>query len=260
MRPSSEWALHGEGWMIARVVEGTGYWMQKEGARVLNVGEGFVLANGFSALLRASQLGMLKIEWFIIQPQLLGGLLSVAEWHRLGATVPRPAPKTFFFTASEPLGQKLAHIANQSRSDKLGMRCALLQIWVSAVAHLLNESSAAIANTNKLRERFRQMTGRMLEVELSESSLKQLAGRLNCSERHFSRLFREEFGVSLRSRQMEMRLQRARHLLVDSNTKIINVAYVSGYRHLGLFSAMFKKRFGVTPAEWRKQNAPAKRV
>ena len=53
-----------------------------------------------------------------------------------------------------------------------------------------------------------------------------------------------------------MRLQRARQLLVHSNAKIINVAYESGYRHLGLFNAMFKKRFGVTPSEWRQQNGP----
>ena len=32
------------------------------------------------------------------------------------------------------------------------------------------------------------------------------------------------------------------------------MAYDSGYRHLGLFNAMFKKRFGMTPGEWRQRN------
>jgi AraC-like DNA-binding protein len=76
---------------------------------------------------------------------------------------------------------------------------------------------------------------------------------LHCSERHFSRLFREEFGVPFHARQIELRLQRARQLLADSNAKIINIAYDSGYRHLGLFNTMFKKRFGLTPVEWRRQ-------
>ena len=61
--------------------------------------------------------------------------------------------------------------------------------------------------------------------------------------------------MPLRARQIELRLQRARQLLADSNAKVINIAYNSGYRHLGLFNAMFKKRFGVTPSEWRQQNA-----
>ena len=59
--------------------------------------------------------------------------------------------------------------------------------------------------------------------------------------------------MPLRARQIELRLQRARQLLGDSDAKIINVAYDSGYRHLGLFNAMFKKRFGVTPSEWRRK-------
>ena len=49
-------------------------------------------------------------------------------------------------------------------------------------------------------------------------------------------------------------MQRAQQLLVESEDKIINVALESGYRHLGLFNAMFKKRFGVTPSQWRQQN------
>ncbi len=95
----------------------------------------------------------------------------------------------------------------------------------------------------------------MIEAELSGKTLGELAGQLHCSERHFSRLFREEFGVPLRARQIELRLQRARQLLADLDAKIINVAYESGFRHLGLFNAMFKKRYGVTPSEWRQQNA-----
>ena len=60
--------------------------------------------------------------------------------------------------------------------------------------------------------------------------------------------------MPFRARQIELRLLHARQLLANSDDKIINVAYDSGYRHLGLFNAMFKKRFGVTPSEWRQQN------
>jgi len=60
--------------------------------------------------------------------------------------------------------------------------------------------------------------------------------------------------VPFHARQIELRLQRARQLLADPHAKIINVAHDSGYRHLGLFHAMFKKRFGLTPAEWHRQS------
>jgi AraC family transcriptional regulator of adaptative response / DNA-3-methyladenine glycosylase II len=80
---------------------------------------------------------------------------------------------------------------------------------------------------------------------------------LSCSERHFRRLFLQEFGVSLRTRQIESRLQRARQLLDETGDKISNIAFESGYRHLGLFNARFKKRFGLTPSAWRQRNVSA---
>ncbi len=262
MRPSGEWAPGGECWTIARVAEGSGYWMQGGNTRALEAGDGLMLASNADGRLRASQLGPLKLEWFTVQPQYLNGLLTVAEWNQLEIVPGRSAPPggVLLFKAGEPTGQKFAHIANQTRSDGLTMRCALLQLWANAVSGLLAMPAADAAHANKLRERFRQMVGRMLEAELSGSSPRELAGKLHCSERHFSRLFREEFGTPLRARQIELRLQRAQRLLTDSDAKIITVAYDSGYRHLGLFNAMFKKRFGVTPSEWRQRNArkPAK--
>ena len=56
------------------------------------------------------------------------------------------------------------------------------------------------------------------------------------------------------SYEIEFRLQRAHQLIADSNVKIASVAHDSGYRHLGLFNVMFKKRFGMLPSEWRRQN------
>ena len=257
LRPSSEWTPSERGWVVARVAEGIGYWLPGGSARELNAGDGFVAGFNANTVVRASQLGPLKLQFFTVQPQYLSGLLTMAEWHQLESASENPLTRVLFFTASEPFGQKFARIAAQTPSDGLTMRCALLQLWTGAVASLIGSLSAS-AGGNKLRERFRQLVGQMPEARLSECSLSGLAAQLHCSERHFSRLFREEFGVPFRARQAELRLQHARQLLASSDAKIINVAYDSGYRHLGLFNSMFKKRFGTTPSEWRQQNLKKK--
>jgi two-component system response regulator YesN len=43
-------------------------------------------------------------------------------------------------------------------------------------------------------------------------------------------------------------------LLVGSDIRVVDVARESGYQSLALFNAMFKKRFGLTPSEYRQQN------
>ena len=255
LRPSGEWSPQGRGWIIGRVAEGAAYWLQAGTARDLNIGDGFLTVANANAVLRASQLGILKLQFFTVQPQFLNGLLTVAEWHQLEQARQNPAACVKLFTAAEPLGQKFMRLAAPEHSENLPARCALLQLWTGAVTSLLGTPASVPVSGNKLRERFRQIIGQMPERELADKSLTELAERLNCSERHFSRLFREEFGISLRAQQIELRLQRAGQLLADSDAKVISVAYESGYRHLGLFNAMFKRRYGVTPSEWRQQQA-----
>ena len=251
---SAEWLPSCSGWLITRVAEGTGYWLQHKAVhRQLNPGDGLIVLHHANGVVRASQLGLLKLHLFTVQPQYLNGLLTVAEWHQLEVAPNHSWSPVSVFTAGEPIGQKFTRLTDQAYSNRLPIRCALLQLWANAVAGLLPVPPPSAVG-NKLRDQIRELVGQMTEAELSERSLTELARQLHCSERHFSRLFHEEFGVSFHARQIELRLHRARQLLVDSNAKIISIAHISGYRHLGLFNAMFKKRFGLTPAEWRQQH------
>ena len=232
---------------------GAGYCLQGGAAIALNAGDAFVAGPNTAAVIRASQLGVLKLEYFLVLPQYLNGVLTVTEWHQVERLAHPAVPRVLHFPANDPVAQKFMRLAALPRRDGLVTRAALLQLWATAVAGLFTSAETPVAS-NKLRERFRQLVSQISEAELAGSSLPALAEQLHCSERHFSRLFREEFGIPLRSHQTELRLQRAQQLLADANAKIITVAYESGYRHLGLFNAMFKKRFGVTPSEWRQQH------
>jgi len=254
LRPSGEWKPEARGWSVVRVAEGAGYSLQGAGARELNVGDTVITGPSADVIFRASQLGVLKLEFFLVLPQYLNGLLTVAEWRQLENASGKSTPKLLCFPASDPTAQKFTRLAAQKKRDCLSSRSAMLQLWASAIADLLPKQDSSDGSGIQLRDRFREFIGKMSESELATRSLPELAEQLHCSERHFSRLFREEFNISLRSRQTELRLQRARQLLAATNNKIINVAYESGYRHLGLFNAMFKRRFGVTPSAWRQKN------
>jgi len=259
LHPSGEWTPSASGWTVVRVAEGFGYWLQGGSACELKDGDGFVTMETAPLVLRASQLGPLKLEFFSVYPQFLNGLITVAEGHQLMRVGKTTSAHVIHFKGTDPVGQKFSRLVGQPQRENLTMRSALLQLWSQAVAGVLQAPSADTSQ-HRLHERFSQLVAQMPDAELATRSLPDLAAQLHCSERHFSRLFRAEFGVPLRKRQTELRLMRARQLLADANAKIINVAYESGYRHLGLFNAMFKKRFGVTPSEWRQQNfsAPAK--
>ena len=254
LNPSSEWQPRANGWLGLRVAVGQGYWLQN-GAPVRSLGAGDVLFinESVNGALRASQLGPLKVQYFTVSLPMLTGVLTLAESHQFEIARQNPDLPVMAFSAKDSVGQKFTATA-QLDPEQLAARCACLQLWAEAYASLVAAMPVVGETGDKLSGRFRHLIGQIPQAELATHSLTDLAAQLHCSERHFSRLFREQFGGSLRSRQIEMRLERARQLLGNSNAKIINVAYESGYRHVGLFNAMFKKRFGMTPSEWRRQN------
>ncbi len=253
LSPAAEWSPTTQGWTCVRIATGVGYWMHGGQVRELKEGDGFVVASKPGMAVRASQLGILKLEFYLLQPSLLNGLLTVTEENRLEQIVSQSQVPIVFFTATDALGQKFSRLVHQAQPESLPARAALVQFWSQAVTTLLTQPLRD-NNGNKLQQRFIQMLAQMPDAELARLSLPQLAGMLDCSERHFRRLFIQEFGVSLRTRQIESRLQRAQQLLEETDDKVSNIAFESGYRNLGLFNATFKKRFGLTPSAWRERN------
>jgi AraC-like DNA-binding protein len=59
--------------------------------------------------------------------------------------------------------------------------------------------------------------------------------------------------VPFRVRQTELCLWRSRQLLAESDAAVTDIANQCGYHHVSFFNSTFKKCFGMTPGEWRRQ-------
>ena len=89
-----------------------------------------------------------------------------------------------------------------------------------------------------------------IEEPLSTDEIAQLAG---VSRRQLERLFKQYLG-SLPSRYyLELRLQRARQLLRDTNYSIVQVGLMCGFSSGSHFSTAFGALFGNTPREERQR-------
>ena len=109
-----------QGWLMVRVAEGTGYWLQHGAAhRQLNPGDGLMVMRNGDGVVRASQLGPLKLQFFTVQLQYLNGMLTVAEWQQLEVAPNHPVPPVSIFAAGEPIGQKFMRLADQTHSNRL---------------------------------------------------------------------------------------------------------------------------------------------
>ena len=85
-----------------------------------------------------------------------------------------------------------------------------------------------------------------------EMSLQSVASNVNVSSNHFSAIFRKETGETFIDYLTEVRMEKAKDLLVSTSMKTSEVGYEVGYRDPHYFSYIFKKTQGVSPKEYRK--------
>lgn len=81
----------------------------------------------------------------------------------------------------------------------------------------------------------------------------ELSQSLNLSERNFRKMFTIIMGMSPKAYQQELRLKTAASVLKDENRTMSEISEELGYYSQFQFSRDFKKRFGVTPSEYKKK-------
>lgn len=83
-------------------------------------------------------------------------------------------------------------------------------------------------------------------------SLEEICTALGVSRNYFSFLFKKETGENIWSYLTEIRLNKAKELLKNTEDKTYSIAYQVGYDNPSYFSKLFKKSTGMTPNEFRK--------
>jgi AraC-like DNA-binding protein len=148
-------------------------------------------------------------------------------------------------------------LSDMPPAPSLEHRGQLLRVAASVLSAEFDRERTARAGFLRVEERMIHVFERIKFEEILELSVDQVAAQFGCSRRQLNRLFHQFFGLSVASLRMEMRLLKAVSLLRDPRAKIANVAEQCGFHHLGLFNTCFKRRFGTSPGQWRKEKIEA---
>ncbi|WP_065375774.1 GlxA family transcriptional regulator [Ensifer adhaerens] len=84
-------------------------------------------------------------------------------------------------------------------------------------------------------------------------SISELAASVGLSRRQLERLFMEKAKMSPALVYRKFRLERAKHLLTQTDASLIEIALEVGFESAGHFSRIFAKTYGQTPSRLRAQ-------
>ena len=88
-------------------------------------------------------------------------------------------------------------------------------------------------------------------------SVELLAEGVGLSASRLAHLFRNETGMSIQSYIVDRRLLMAAMLIVQSDEQISQIAYRVGFGDVSNFNHSFKRRFSMSPREYRAKHDPA---
>jgi AraC-like DNA-binding protein len=89
-------------------------------------------------------------------------------------------------------------------------------------------------------------------LENPEFSLQQVAAHVHLGRSSFSKLFNDNMGRSFPQYMNELRLERAKKYLLETNMQVSEIAFKTGFDSASVFNRTFKNIIGVTPGEFRR--------
>lgn len=150
----------------------------------------------------------------------------------------------FIDALSQEYAQKM-----QCASDESQLRDFMRQ-------YIIAFCQAVRGNQKNSYSRYVRYALQYIEIHLSHPiTVDELCNANHITRQYFTQLFKKETGKTVKEYVMQLRCEHAAELLESSNLPIQEISQHVGYEDTNYFSRVFKKKFGISPQEYRKQKS-----
>ncbi|HHV95311.1 MAG TPA: AraC family transcriptional regulator [Clostridiaceae bacterium] len=148
-------------------------------------------------------------------------------------------------------------ILKEKKNDEIGKDfmnyLLMLELFVLISRAMQMEWENSIkGKSNKLKEVIQAAVNYINLNYERDISLKDIAKYVFLSPSYFAKAFKDETGKSPISYLIQVRLERAKELLAESDQKVYEIAVAVGFSNQQRFNEIFKKYTGMTPLQYRK--------
>ncbi|MDF2884339.1 MAG: response regulator containing CheY-like receiver domain and AraC-type DNA-binding domain [Clostridiaceae bacterium] len=123
------------------------------------------------------------------------------------------------------------------------------------IENLLTYVSKYLLNkTNKYSIIAEQIKKYIKKDYLNSISINSIADNLSYTPNYISYVFKQNFRQNISDYIMELKISKAKELLMDINNKIYNISEILSFSNTSYFCSVFKKHTSLTPKEYRAKN------
>lgn len=130
------------------------------------------------------------------------------------------------------------------------MREKLVSIFVK---FFFNKNNFSPSKTN-IPEWLLKTYDEMKKLENFSQGIERMVEISGCTKEHLCRSFKKYMGCTAMSYINDLRITYIANMLSCSSKSIIELCYDSGFKNLSWMYSLFKKKYGVSPLQFRKTN------
>ncbi|WP_371743941.1 GlxA family transcriptional regulator [Mangrovicoccus sp. HB161399] len=147
----------------------------------------------------------------------------------------------------------MLHLIGQAHGQDLSVAVADQMVY-NAVRDATAAQKVSLQSRNGMRNTDLARAIEIMRANLEEPlSSPAIAARLDISVRQLERLFGKFLNIAPKKYYMEMRLEKARHLLLQTELSVTEIGLACGFDSPGNFSRCYRTAFGVTPMMQRSR-------
>lgn len=150
---------------------------------------------------------------------------------------------------AERLYMKLAELNTVNFSDKASLKMKSRVLLTEIFSKYFSSVRTSTSDVPLWLENAYEKMKRPANFIVGKSRFFELAG---VSREHATRCMKQYYGITPSEYVNELRLSYAANLFLSSNLNATEICYECGFQNVSWFYSEFAKKFGVTPAKYRK--------
>ena len=202
-------------------------------------------------------------ETYVFHMNLLGGnTADICSTRYLTPMVNHELSLPCLITADHPaydsLCKSFAQLASLYDTRMFGYELAIKSYLLQTLFLLLQYSSTRFSTESDSSDKLKIVLDH-IDLHYAEAlSVSELAKLCYFSEYHFMRFFKRFMGTSCLNYIKNLRLEKAAELLGQDRLTPLDVSLSAGFHNLSYFYREFRKKYGVTPGDFRGAGAREK--
>ena len=247
-KPYHVFAGERDEYIIHLIIAGHGFYSADNSTWTLSGGQMFLIRPGRPIIYCADSRDPWQYVWIGFKGDRAQAILSECGFTKHRLVLPSPAPSEYLAILEEMFDHITLRYA-----DVLFRESSLYRILSLLCQNAANLS--AESNIDLEREGANSYVTQAVDYiryhYMHNITVSDVASQIGISGTYLNRLFKQTYNLPAQEFLMDFRMRRAAYLLVNTTQPVKEISQNVGYRDPLVFSKAFKKRFDVSPQNYR---------